>query len=113
MGGYTREKARKPYLVWGTMYMNQKFVGEKVESAAVEGEISGEQVYKDWECGACHKLQGSGGNIGPELVDLHENYRLEEMIEFLKEPPGDMPPVEAPDEEVEALAKYIIKASGN
>jgi cytochrome bd-type quinol oxidase subunit 1 len=111
MGGYTREKARKPYLVWGTMYMNQKFVGEKTETAAVEGEISGEQVYQDWECGACHKLQGSGGNIGPELVDLHESYQLEELIEFLKYPPEDMPPVEAPDEEVEALAKYLLEVS--
>lgn len=111
MGGYTREKARKPYLVWGTMYMNQKLVGEKAETAVIEGEISGERIYNDWECGACHALQGKGGNIGPKLVDLHESYQLEELIEFLKEPPEDMPPVEAPDEEVEALAKYLLEAS--
>ncbi|UCC79220.1 MAG: cytochrome ubiquinol oxidase subunit I [Candidatus Zixiibacteriota bacterium] len=112
MGGYTREKARKPYLVWGTMYMNQKLVGEKVEPAIIEGEISGERVYSDWECGACHTLQGKGGNIGPELVDLHESYQIEELKEFLKEPPEDMPPFEGSEEELEKLAEYVIYASG-
>jgi len=111
MGGYTREKARKPYLVWGVMYMNQKFVGEKVEVTAAQGEMSGEQVYKDWECGACHTLQGKGGNIGPELIGLHESYKFEEIKELLREPPGDMPPFEGSDEELDMLAEYLLKAS--
>jgi mono/diheme cytochrome c family protein len=111
MGGYTREKARKPYLVWGTMYMNQKFVGEKMEPATVEGEISGEQVYEDWECAACHTLNGKGGTEGPELVDLHESYQLEELKQFLAEPPEDMPPFEGSGEELDMLAKYLLEAS--
>lgn len=110
MGGYTREKARKPYLVWGTMYMNQKFLGEKVESTT-GGEISGEQIYEDWECGACHKLLGKGGNIGPELVNLHESYQLEDLKQFLREPPEDMPPFEGSDDELETLARYLLEAS--
>jgi cytochrome bd-type quinol oxidase subunit 1 len=112
MGGYTREKARKPYLVWGTMYMNQKFVGEKVEPATVEGEISGEQAYEDWGCGACHTLQGKGGTEGPELVDLHESYQLEELKQFMLEPPEDMPPFEGSEEKLDILAKYLLETSG-
>jgi len=113
MGGYTREKARKPYLVWGTMYMNQKLVGEKVQSVAAGEKISGEQVYKDWECGACHTMQGVGGNVGPELVELDNRYQLEDLKQFLLEPPEDMPPFEGSEEEVDALARYILEASEN
>jgi cytochrome bd-type quinol oxidase subunit 1 len=111
MGGYTREKARKPYLVWNTMYMNQKLVGEKAEASTPGDTFSGEEVYEDWECGACHTMQGSGGNIGPELVDLHESYQLEELKEFLVEPPEDMPPFEGSEEELDMLAKYLLEAS--
>ena len=111
MGAYTREKARKPYLVWGTMYMNQKFVGEKSASVASELETSGEDIYEDWECGACHTMRGTGGNVGPELVDLHMSYKLDELEAFLKEPPGDMPPFEGSEDELRALAEYLLKAS--
>lgn len=111
MGGYTREKARKPYLVWGTMYMNQKLVGEKAPSAAPGEEISGEQVFEDWECRSCHAFQGRGGTAGPELVDLHENYTIEELKEFLLNPPEDMPPFEGSESELEALAKYTLEGS--
>lgn len=111
MGGYTREKARKPYLVWGTMYMNQKFVGAKAEPVAVEGELSGEEVYINWECGACHTLNGSGGNIGPELADLDDSYQLEDLKGFLREPPGDMPPFEGSEGELDMLARYLLEAS--
>ncbi len=111
MGGYTREKARKPYLVWGTMYMNQKLVGEKVPSAAAGEEISGEQVFADWECRSCHAFQGKGGTVGPELVDLHESYNLDELKEFLTNPPEDMPPFEGTEEELDALAGYLLEES--
>jgi hypothetical protein len=110
MGGYTREKARKPYLIWGTMYMNQKLVGEKVVSTRGEEEIpSGEQVFEDWECRSCHAFQGKGGTAGPELVDLHESYDLDELKEFLINPPEDMPPFEGTGEDLDALAKYLLE----
>jgi cytochrome bd-type quinol oxidase subunit 1 len=111
MGAYTREKARKPNLVWGVMYMNQRMVGEKAEPAAVEREKTGKQVYEEWDCGACHTLQGSGGNIGPELVDLDDSFRLEELKDFLIKPPEDMPPFEGSQEELDLLARYILEAS--
>ncbi len=110
MGGYAREKARKPYLVWGTMHMNQLMVGEK--AAATGGsEFSGEQVFEDWGCRACHVFQGSGGSVGPELLDLNDRYSFEKLKVFLKNPPEDMPPFEGSDEELDALSKYVIEGS--
>lgn len=110
MGGYAREKARKPYLIWGTMHLNQKMVGEKAP-AADEKEISGEQVLADWECRACHVFRGKGGSVGPELLNLENKFSLEDLKRFLKDPPEDMPPFDGSDEETEALAKYLIEGS--
>ncbi len=111
MGGYTREKARKPYLIWNTMYMNQKLVGEKVPSAAGGGKVSGEQIFADWECRSCHTFQGKGGSVGPELVDLHESYNLDELKEFLTNPPEDMPPFEGSEKDLDSLAGYLLEES--
>jgi len=107
MGGFTREKARKPYLIWGAMPMNQKVI---LKSETTD-EISGKAIYDDWECGACHTMNGVGGNIGPELISLHESYTVEEMMAFLVEPPEDMPPFEGSEEELKALSEYLLEAS--
>jgi len=114
MGAYTREKARKPYLVWGTMMMNQRMMNDKVESTAASPEsdtIDGGQIFKDWECTACHVFQGAGGSIGPELVDLDDKFTVDSLKAFLQSPPEDMPPFEGTDAETEALAKYVIEGS--
>ncbi len=113
VGGYTREKARKPYLIWGTMYMNMRMIGEQAPPASGETNVTGEQVFKDWECRACHTFQGKGGSIGPELVNLRDSYNIDELKEFLKDPPEDMPPFEGAPEELEALATYLLEESGN
>lgn len=116
MGAYTREKARKPYLIWGTMPMNQRLVGEKFtensgQEVGTEGLISGKQIFDNWECTACHVFQGRGGSAGPALVDLDDKYSLDELRAFLIKPPEDMPAFEGSDEELDALVKYILEYS--
>ena len=56
-------------------------------------------------------MNGVGGNIGPELISLHESYTVEEMMAFLLKPPEDMPAFEGPEEELKALSEYIIESS--
>jgi len=107
MGGYTREKARKPYLIWGTMPMNQRII----LPSETKDENSGKAIYDKWDCGACHTLNGAGGNFGPELISLHESYTVEEMITFLEDPPEDMPPFDGSREETKALSEYLLEAS--
>lgn len=111
VGGYAREKARKPYLIWGTMHMNQRVVGETVPATKTGEEISGEQIFRDRECKACHVFRGSGGSVGPELVELHESYTVDELKEFLLNPSEDMPSFEGTAQETEALAKYVLEGS--
>jgi len=111
MGAYAREKARKPYLIWGGMQMNERLVGRQVTSTPEPGAASGEQIFEDWGCRACHTFQGSGGSAGPALMDLDDKYSTEELKQFLKKPPVDMPAFEGSDEETETLAKYIMEGS--
>lgn len=113
MGAFTRERARKPYLVWGTMHMNQRMVKEKAMVIPTAGESLGESVFNDWECRSCHAFQGKGGTAGPELVDLDDKYSVDELKKFLLKPPEDMPPFEGSIEELDALAKFVIEGSHN
>lgn len=75
----------------------------------------GEELYADHGCGGCHKIDGVGADVGPDLST--EGLRRPDIawqIEHLKDPtksnPGSgMPgfPDLKPDE-LEALAAYLV-----
>jgi cytochrome bd-type quinol oxidase subunit 1 len=108
IGGYAREKARKPYLIWGTMFMNQKITAEIKNPLSKPEKITGIDIYNISECGACHIFQGEGSTMGPSLEEINESYDKEELKKFLKEPPDDMPPFEGTEKELEAIVKYLL-----
>jgi len=112
VGGYAREKARKPYLVWGHMYMSQNPVKAKSTGAKKAEGINGASVYDNEGCGACHLFQGKGGSAGPELEDLNDSFSKDDMKEFLSEPPDDMPPFGGSEKELEAIANYLLNPMG-
>ena len=108
MGAFTRERSRKPFLVWNTMYMNQQFVGAKVADAGTQqndGPVSGEQVIKKMGCMGCH----AGGAGAPSLTGLSQKYDKTKLMEFIKNPPAVMPPFTGSDQELEALADHLLK----
>ena len=110
MGAFTRERARKPYLVWNTMYMNQKFVGEKkADGPANAVAISGEQVIKDMGCMNCH----AGGAGAPALTGLAQRYDKAKLMNFIRQPQGKaanmMPPFAGSDQELDAVAEHLLK----
>lgn len=115
MGAFTRERARKPYLVWNTMYMNQKFVPGNIAAppapAKLESSVpvSGEKVIKDMGCMNCH----AGGAGAPALTGLAQKYDKAKLMEFVRQPSGKaatmMPPFPGSDQELEALADHLLK----
>ncbi|WPD21966.1 MAG: cytochrome ubiquinol oxidase subunit I [Candidatus Electrothrix scaldis] len=120
MGAYTREKARKPYLVWNTMGMDQRFtktmkdkgVGDepKIAAGAV---IDGKQVFQS--CKGCHSYKGEGGTIGPDLTIVAQKYanNKEGLKSFISAPPPPasnvMTPFSGSEAELDALADYLLK----
>ncbi|VEN73989.1 conserved membrane hypothetical protein [Candidatus Desulfarcum epimagneticum] len=111
VGGYAREKARKPYLVWGSMYMSQQWKTAETPPAPKSGAPNGPSVYANSGCGACHSFLGQGGTMGPELADLAESFSKDDLKAFLSEPPEDMPPFFGSEEELDVLATYILTNS--
>jgi cytochrome bd-type quinol oxidase subunit 1 len=109
MGAFTRERSRKPFLVWNTMYMNQKFVGAKTVVPENAGPVSGEQVIKDMGCMGCH----AGGAGAPSLTGLSQKYDKTKLMNFIRQPQGAaanmMPPFSGSDEQLDALADHLLK----
>jgi cytochrome bd-type quinol oxidase subunit 1 len=128
IGGFTRERARKPYLIWGTMRMDQQFTRtfqekinpkEAIEQAgsgsqAVQAApIDGAQVFKNSQCQACHVYKGQGGSNGPDISNLSQRYDKKALMGFISQPPEPanmvMPPFNGSEAELEALADYLLK----
>ncbi|MGR0480325.1 MAG: cytochrome ubiquinol oxidase subunit I [Candidatus Electronema sp. V4] len=115
MGAFTRERARKPYLVWNTMYMNQKFVPGNIAAppapavtANSAAPVSGEKVLKDMGCMNCH----AGGAGAPTLTGLAQKYDKAKLMDFVRKPQGPaanmMPPFPGTEQELEALADHLL-----
>ncbi len=106
-GGYTRERARKPYLIYGYMYMNQAYGAEaaKLKTAAVN---VGDVLDKHG-CLACHKFGGKGGTFGPALDEHLKEHTKDDLKKLLRKPPTGMPPFSGSDQELSDFVDSIKK----
>lgn len=74
---------------------------------------TGEKVYKEMKCSMCHKLDGSGGKMGPELSGVGARKDADWIKAFLKDPKSvipntKQPPFKGTDEQLEALVTYLM-----
>ena len=119
IGGFTRERARKPYLIWNVMSMDQQFtktmkdklgIGTEQAAGAV---VDGEQVFQG--CKGCHSYKGQGGSVGPDLTNIPQKYNNKkgELVDFIRQPPSPanmvMTPFSGSEPELEALADYLLE----
>ena len=109
-GGYTRERARKPYLIYGQMYMSEAFAGEPTKAdvaAAVKPDAK--SSLQKYGCLACHKYKGEGGTFGP-VLDAHLKHHPKDWLKkFLKTPPQAMPPFRGTEKELDEFVEAITK----
>jgi putative heme-binding domain-containing protein len=74
----------------------------------------GKELFAKKNCSMCHKIAGVGGKMGPDLSDEGDKGRTEEwLIKLFKDPKSVTPdakmrPVKASDEELKALAAYVM-----
>lgn len=74
----------------------------------------GKALYTEKKCSMCHKIEGVGGKMGPDLSDEGNKGRNEEwLMSYFKDPKSVMPeakmrPVKGTDEELKALVAYMI-----
>lgn len=74
----------------------------------------GKEIYTQKKCSMCHMIDGVGGKKGPDLSDEGNKGRDEEWyVKYFKDPKSVMPeakmrPVRGTDEELKALAAYVM-----
>lgn len=119
IGAFTREKARKPYLVWNVMSMDQTFTRTMKDKGiggtpAVAGAVvDGEQVFQG--CKGCHTYKGQGGTMGPDLTNVAQKYANNKsgLMDFIRTPPSPanmvMTPFSGSEAELEAVADHLLQ----
>lgn len=106
MGAYTRERARKPFLIHSYMYMNMKTVAGAGDGKPVN---SGQSAYEASGCATCHKLKGCGGTFGPALDGMADKHTSENLSQFLRNPTSDvMPKFEGTEAELNSLVQFLL-----
>ena len=74
---------------------------------------AGKKVYIEMKCAMCHKIEGVGGKIGPDLSGVGSRKDAAWIKGFLKDPksviPGTkQPPFKGTDEQLDALVAYLM-----
>jgi mono/diheme cytochrome c family protein len=72
---------------------------------------SGEAVYEG-ECAQCHKLNGKGGDKGPDLSDIFQKQNEAYIRSYTQDPreikpDSVMPPAKLSDPELNMLVEYL------
>ncbi len=73
----------------------------------------GKKVFNEMKCSMCHKVDGVGGKIGPELSGVGSRKDAEWIKGFLKDPKSvspdtKQPPFKGTDEQLGALVAYLM-----
>ena len=92
---------------------DQKF-GVTTGRAVALGASAGAVLYQEKGCFACHKLYGTGGELGPELTHVGSRLSLETIERVLTDPrsvnpQATMPTTPLSHEERDALADFLAK----
>ncbi len=102
--GFTRERARKPYLVYGVMYGNQIMVPGMEQSAAADPQ-AGQQVFLNTGCTGCHQLQGKGGSIVLDGVGTRRT--ADQIRQTILNPPQGMAKFKIKSADLENLVAFL------
>ncbi|MHB8134629.1 MAG: cytochrome ubiquinol oxidase subunit I [Anaerolineaceae bacterium] len=115
--GFTRERARKPYLVYGAVYGNQimtdmmtkMFADDEASQPEVEevgNPKEGKVLFESGPCLACHNLEGVGGVV-KALDGVGTRLSAEQISALLSSPPAGMPPYGGTKAEKSDLVAFL------
>ena len=90
---------------------------EAAENPAAPELARGQQTFENAGCRGCHKLNGSGGVIGPELDKVGEHRSPEWLKQHFLMPasvtPGSaMPPQKFAEQDLEAITLFMLSLTG-
>jgi len=76
----------------------------------------GHAVFETHGCPECHRVNGVGGKIGPDLTGVGHRYSAAYLTHWLRDNPYrgaiHMPKIEVTHPELQALEAYLISLRG-
>ena len=78
-------------------------------AAATLTSIQGKELYRQHACSGCHKLDGKGGDFGPDLSKIGSKRDKQWLSQFLANPPEKMTITPLTKEEIDELANYLMQ----
>jgi cytochrome c2 len=84
-------------------------------SSALAAEVlRGQELTKSLGCRGCHKMGGSGGNVGPDLDGIGKRLKAEQLRQWLLDPKSINPRSTMPsfqklsEADLKALIDYML-----
>ena len=120
----TREAAHGHVEHWDRPMLEMKYIQSACAKCHLPTDMPeapqlarGRAVFEESGCIGCHKLNGSGGVIGPELEKVGANRSPQWLLTHFKNPaavtPGSaMPPIKASEADLNALTLYVLSFTG-
>ena len=124
MPDYNFNDEQTKALVAFLLSIKDKSVSLKYRKTLIDpdrAEMRGGKILEKYNCTGCHKINGKGGDIGPELTYEGKKSRPEWLFAFLKRPykirpapilKAGMPDFNLSDEEVNTIIEYLSFISG-
>ena len=88
------------------------------QKALVKGDpIHGQDIFTAQKCVLCHKINGSGGVLGPDLTAVGTKRNAAWLYEYLPKPQATkpenkMPPVAVKGQDLDDLVAYLLSLKG-
>ncbi len=120
----TREAAHGNVQFWNRPMLEMKYIQSACGKCHLPTDVPdapklarGHEVFERAGCIGCHKLNGVGGVIGPELDNVGAKRSPEWLLKHFKNPvavtPGSaMPPIKAGDADLDDLTLYVLSFTG-
>jgi mono/diheme cytochrome c family protein len=120
----TREAAHGRVEHWNHPMLAMKYIESSCAKCHLPTDVPeapnlarGHAVFEEAGCIGCHKLNGVGGVIGPELDKVGASRNAEWLLAHFKNPstvtPGSaMPPIKASEADLDLLTLYVLSFTG-
>ena len=106
------------FVVFGVVSVRAGEQAKPAPKAAAKGDpINGKDVFTAQRCVLCHKINGSGGVLGPDLTAVGTRRNAAWLYEYLPnpratKPENKMPPVAAKGSDLDDLVAYLLSLKG-
>ena len=88
------------------------------QKGAAKGDaINGRDIFTAQRCALCHKIEGTGGVLGPDLTAVGTRRSAAWLYEYLPKPQATkpenkMPPVAVKGQDLDDLVAYLLSLKG-